>query len=61
MGWAGLLFPAQVVLTEATAPPKGDPNAPRGIAFDRFLMACVTVKHFSESFRKWVVRRLRAE
>jgi len=25
---------------------------PRGITFDRFLMACVTVKHFTEAFRR---------
>lgn len=36
-----------------TAPPKDSGGSvPRGITFDRFLMACVTVKHFTEAFRR---------
>jgi hypothetical protein len=39
------------------APPKeGEGPAIKGITFDRFLMACVTVKHFTEAFRKRDVR-----
>ncbi|KAG7562286.1 hypothetical protein FFLO_02274 [Filobasidium floriforme] len=35
------------------APPKDSGGSvPRGITFDRFLMACVTVKHFTEAFRR---------
>lgn len=41
-------------LEKRYAPPKSTDSgpAPRGITFDRFLMACVTVKHFTEAFRK---------
>jgi len=41
----------------STAPPKeSEGSVPRGITFDRFLMACVTVKHFTEAFRRRDVR-----
>ncbi len=33
-------------------PPAPGGNANRGISFDRFLMACVTVKHYTEAFRR---------
>ncbi|UOH82783.1 hypothetical protein LQV05_005493 [Cryptococcus neoformans] len=35
-----------------TPPPVPGKDAPKGISFDRFLMACVTVKHYTEGFRK---------
>ncbi|KIR98829.1 calcium-binding protein [Cryptococcus deuterogattii 2001/935-1] len=35
-----------------TPPPIPGKDAPRGISFDRFLMACVTVKHYTEGFRR---------
>ncbi|KIR68278.1 calcium-binding protein [Cryptococcus bacillisporus CA1873] len=35
-----------------TPPPVPGKDAPRGISFDRFLMACVTVKHYTEGFRR---------
>ncbi|WVR07262.1 hypothetical protein IAU60_004303 [Kwoniella sp. DSM 27419] len=33
-------------------PPSGNDRQARGISFDRFLMACVTVKHYTEAFRR---------
>lgn len=39
-----------------TPPRDTDGALPKGITFDRFLMACVTVKHFTEAFRKRDVR-----
>jgi len=33
-------------------PPKPGQRPEKGISFDRFLMACVTVKHFTEAFRR---------
>ncbi|OWZ63433.1 hypothetical protein AYX15_04624 [Cryptococcus neoformans] len=35
-----------------TPPPVPGKDAPKGISFDRFLMACVTVKHYTEGFRR---------
>lgn len=34
-------------------PPKANEAAGNGISFDRFLMACVTVKHYTEAFRRF--------
>jgi len=34
-------------------PPKAGENPNMGISFDRFLMACVTVKHYTEAFRRF--------
>lgn len=34
-------------------PPKAGGNQNTGISFDRFLMACVTVKHYTEAFRSF--------
>ena len=34
-------------------PPKAGGNQNTGISFDRFLMACVTVKHYTEAFRNF--------
>lgn len=50
----GFNLPADMVfkLEKRFAPPPklgDDPN--KGISFDRFLMACVTVKHYTEAFR----------
>lgn len=40
-------------LEKRFAPPPVPGHAPSGgISFDRFLMACVTVKHYTEAFRK---------
>ena len=40
-------------LEKRFAPPPKPGHAPsKGITFDRFLMACVTVKHYTESFRR---------
>jgi Ca2+-binding EF-hand superfamily protein len=51
----GFSLPSEMVrkLEKRYAPPPnpGQP-AKRGIAFDRFLMACVTVKHYTEAFRR---------
>lgn len=42
-------------LEKRFAPPLVPGQAPiKGISFDRFLLACVTVKHFTESFRRYV-------
>jgi hypothetical protein len=44
-------------LEKRFAPPPIPGHAPSGgISFDRFLMACVTVKHYTEAFRKADVR-----
>ncbi|WVQ99165.1 hypothetical protein IAU59_006297 [Kwoniella sp. CBS 9459] len=37
-------------------PPNSKGPQTRGISFDRFLMACVTVKHYTEAFRRIDVR-----
>lgn len=34
-------------------PPKAGEDRPAGISFDRFLMACVAVKHYTEAFRRF--------
>lgn len=34
-------------------PPKAGEERGKGISFDRFLMACVTVKHYTEAFRRY--------
>ena len=51
----GFSLPADMVrkLEKRFAPPPA-PGAERsrGISFVRFLMACVTVKHYTESFRR---------
>lgn len=41
-------------------PPKPGVVPPRGggISFDRFLMACVSVKHYTEAFRRYVAHDL---
>lgn len=45
-------------LEKRYAPPKGKHDTrPRGVTFDRFLMACVTVKHFTEAFRQRDVKK----
>jgi hypothetical protein len=38
----------------APPPQPGLEHQKKGISFDRFLLACVTVKHYTEAFRKWV-------
>lgn len=52
----GFSLPGDMVrkLEKRFAPPpkQGGNKGQRGISFDRFLMACVTVKHFTESFRR---------
>jgi hypothetical protein len=54
----GFSLPGDMVrkLEKRFAPPpkQGGNKGARGISFDRFLMACVTVKHFTESFRRYV-------
>jgi Ca2+-binding EF-hand superfamily protein len=55
----GFSLPAEMVkkLEKRFSPPPAPGGPPsRGISFDRFLMACVTVKHFTESFRRADVR-----
>jgi hypothetical protein len=39
----------------APPPQPGLEHQKKGISFDRFLLACVTVKHYTEAFRKWVL------
>ncbi|KAK8858931.1 hypothetical protein IAR55_003162 [Kwoniella newhampshirensis] len=55
----GFSLPGEMVrkLEKRFAPPPipGQPPA-KGISFDRFLMACVTVKHYTEGFRRVDVR-----
>ncbi|KAJ9107486.1 hypothetical protein QFC21_000940 [Naganishia friedmannii] len=56
----GYPLPSDLVrkLEKRYAPPKGrNDTRPRGVTFDRFLMACVTVKHFTEAFRQRDVHR----
>jgi Ca2+-binding EF-hand superfamily protein len=52
----GFSLPPEMVkrLEKRFAPPPqpGMENQKRGISFDRFLLACVTVKHYTEAFRK---------
>jgi hypothetical protein len=51
----GFSLPSEMVrkLEKRFAPPPIPGNERRGgISFDRFLMACVTVKHYTEAFRK---------
>lgn len=52
----GFSLPPDLVrkLEKRFAPPPSVPGSTRekGISFDRFLLACVTVKHFTEGFRK---------
>lgn len=41
-------------LEKRFAPPAKLNEGPgNGISFDRFLMACVTVKHYTEAFRRF--------
>lgn len=42
-------------------PPKPGQPPMKGISFDRFLMACVTVKHYTEAFRRYVHSADRAD
>ncbi|KAJ9109546.1 hypothetical protein QFC20_003292 [Naganishia adeliensis] len=56
----GYPLPSDLVrkLEKRYAPPKGKHDTrPRGVTFDRFLMACVTVKHFTEAFRQRDVKK----
>jgi hypothetical protein len=52
----GFSLPPEMVkrLEKRFAPPPqpGLEHQKRGISFDRFLLACVTVKHYTEAFRK---------
>ena len=51
----GFSLPLDMVrkLEKRFAPPPKPGHPPRkGISFDRFLMACVTVKHYTEAFRR---------
>jgi len=54
----GFSLPPEMVkrLEKRFAPPPqpGLEHQKKGISFDRFLLACVTVKHYTEAFRKWV-------
>lgn len=55
----GFSLPPELVaklVKRFTPPPAlGQTVAARpGISFDRFLLACVTVKHYTEAFRRWV-------
>lgn len=56
MGFGFSLPPEMIRKIEKrfTPPPVPGKDAPKGISFDRFLMACVTVKHYTEGFRRWV-------
>lgn len=50
----GFSLPSEMVrkLEKRFSPPEIPGQAARkGISFDRFLMACVTVKHYTERFR----------
>jgi hypothetical protein len=55
----GFSLPPEMVkrLEKRFAPPPqpGLEHQKKGISFDRFLLACVTVKHYTEAFRKWVL------
>jgi hypothetical protein len=55
----GFSLPPEMVkrLEKRFAPPPqpGLEHQKKGISFDRFLLACVTVKHYTEAFRKWVI------
>ncbi|GHJ86058.1 hypothetical protein NliqN6_2460 [Naganishia liquefaciens] len=56
----GYPLPSDLVrkLEKRYAPPKAkNDTRPRGVTFDRFLMACVTVKHFTEAFRQRDVKK----
>ena len=52
----GFSLPPEMVrrLEKKFAPPlqPGQEGTRRGISFDRFLLACVTVKHYTEAFRR---------
>jgi hypothetical protein len=52
----GFSLPPEMVrrLEKKFAPPlqPGQEGGRRGISFDRFLLACVTVKHYTEAFRR---------
>ncbi|WVQ82257.1 hypothetical protein IAT38_004385 [Cryptococcus sp. DSM 104549] len=51
----GFSLPADMVarlVSRFTPPPVPGQQAQQGISFDRFLMACVTVKHYTEAFRR---------
>ncbi|WVW83623.1 hypothetical protein I302_105644 [Kwoniella bestiolae CBS 10118] len=55
LGFGFSLPKEMVILVEKRfAPPPTSVNAQqnKGISFDRFLMACVTVKHYTEGFRR---------
>ncbi|RXK38915.1 hypothetical protein M231_03760 [Tremella mesenterica] len=55
----GFSLPSEMVrkLEKRYAPPPNPGQPPmKGISFDRFLMACVTVKHYTEAFRRMDVR-----
>jgi Ca2+-binding EF-hand superfamily protein len=52
----GFNLPADMVIKlekRFAPPPKAGENPHKGISFDRFLMACVTVKHYTEAFRRF--------
>lgn len=53
----GFSLPSDMVrkLEKRFAPPPqaGEEQRGMGISFDRFLMACVTVKHYTEAFRRF--------
>lgn len=52
----GFNLPAEMVrkLEKRFAPPpKAGEERGLGISFDRFLMACVSVKHYTEAFRRF--------
>ena len=54
----GFSLPAEMVrkLEKRFAPPPTPGHGPqKGISFDRFLLACVTVKHYTEAFRRCVL------
>lgn len=51
----GFSLPSEMVrkLEKRFAPPQQPGQPPqKGVGFDRFLMACVTVKHYTEAFRR---------
>nr|XP_019010704.1 calcium-binding protein [Kwoniella pini CBS 10737]OCF49485.1 calcium-binding protein [Kwoniella pini CBS 10737] len=51
----GFSLPKEMVISlekRFAPPPKAGQAPTKGISFDRFLMACVTVKHYTEGFRR---------
>ncbi len=56
----GFSLPSEMVrkLEKRFTPPQQPGQPPqKGVGFDRFLMACVTVKHYTEAFRRRVTSR----